>query len=851
MDDAGDEIPTSMTPYGDASSSPLRIQLLGRFLVSTGDRQVDADAWRLRKATHLVKLLALTPGHRLHRDQLIDTLWPEVDPDSALSSFHQALHAARRALEPDRAARSAQSMLRLQRQILSLECDDGVWVDVEAFQDAVQRSRSAPDLQRCADALDLYAGDLLPEDLYESWTQNARELLREMYLELLLTTAQLQEANGSSSEAIETLRTLIATDPLNEAAYAALMRLHAASGRRDQAIRLYQQLSDTLREELDAEPTDEVTELYERINSGDAASVPKSTTRPLPPPQPSVTNEMAGASRITLMDLARQAGLFDRRDEVENLQQAFDGLRKGQGQIVLLGGEPGIGKTRLAEEFAHYATMCGATVLWARCHETEGSPAFWPWFQIVRQSLRDSYTSAEDLHEDLGPGAGPIAQVVPHIRTMLPDIPVPPELDWDQARFRFFDSLTSFLGRLSQRVPLVLILDDLHWADNSSLLMLEFLADEVASRRIMLLGTYREVEAGMSLPTVRTLERVNRSSSARRLHVRGLELIDVAQFGAFIAGRPLPERLVETIYQRTNGNPFFTREVVHLLARGEQPEDSRQWATAVPVGVREAITLRLAQLSDQARQVLTAAAVIGSEFGFDVLAGVNSTSEDDLLQYLEEAVTLGVIAEDKDAPDSFRFTHVLTQQTLYEGLIGARRARMHARVGEVLEQLSVSRPDPPYAEMAHHFNLAASAGEAERAVKYLRLAGEQLMARLAYSEAVDQFKRAAELIERFMPEQQSALFDVLLELAHAQLASGESKDARSNHLRCVDIARAIVDPERLALAALEMVNVSTDYVEWRAAEEIALLEEALQQLPPEHDALQSPGHERVSARARL
>ena len=836
MDNAGMENGHARRHRGRPYSDPLKIRLLGQFEVSLGDRQIDPDAWRLRKATHLVKLLALTPGHRMHRDQLIDALWPEVDPDSALSSFHQALHAARRALEPDRAARSTQSMLRLQRQVLSLECDDGLWIDIEAFQDAVQGIRSTSDLQRCLDALDLYAGDLLPEDLYESWTQNPRDSLREMYLELLLTTSRLQEASGEASEAIETLRTLIATDPLNEAAYAALMQILATSGRRDQAIRLYQQLSDTLRDELDAEPTDEVTALFQRINAGDVIATPVST-RLLPPSKPSAPTDRAGGRRLTLTDVAKQDGLFDRLDEVAALQRAFDSLMEGQGQIVLLGGEPGIGKTRLAEELAHFATMIGATVLWARCHEAEGSPSFWPWFQIVRQSLRGSYYSAEELREDLGAGAAPIAQVVPHIRALLPDLPESPELDSNQARFRFFDSLSSFLGRLSERVPLLLILDDLHWADNSSLTMLEFLTDEIAAHRIMLLGTYREAEAGISLHVIRTLERINRSSAARRLHVSGFKLVDVAQYGAFIAGRPLPENLVQTIYQRTNGNPFFMREVVQLLAREEETEDPRQWETVVPVGVREAITLRLAQLSDDARQVLTAAAVIGGEFAFDILAGVAGTSEDNLLRLLEEAVTLGVITEEKDAPNRFRFTHILTQQTLYDGLIAARRARMHARVASVLEELYATSVDPPYSELAHHFFVAASTGEAERAVKYLRLAGKQSMSRLSYSEAVDQFRRATEVIERYLPGRQAELFDVLIDIARAQLASGASSEARSSRLRSVDVARDLGDPERLALAALEMVNVGSDYLDWRAAEEIGLLEEALAQLPPGNDAL--------------
>jgi DNA-binding SARP family transcriptional activator len=813
----------------------LSIRLLGSFQVSVTDRLVEPHAWRLRKATHLVKILALAPGHRLHRDQVIDALWPEIDPDSALSSFHQALHAARRALEPDRSARASGSLLRLHQQVLSFEPADAVWVDAEAFQAAVLVARSSPDLDAHLAAQALYTGDLLPEDLYESWTQRARDSLHEMFLDLLLNTARLQEERGASADAIETLRRLIDTDPLNEPAHAALMRLYAGSGRRDQALRIYQQLSERLRAELDAEPSPEVSRFHQRISAGDLVHTMVVTPKPPARPKPSVQAqpERDGGSRISLVQFAREDGVFNRRPELDYLQRAFDALHADRGQIVLLAGEPGIGKTRLAETLAHFANLNGATVLWARCHEAVGTPAFWPWLQIVRSSLRANPTDV--VTADLGMGAGPIAQVVPEIRALLPDIPAPPELDPDQARFRFFESVTSFLVRLSERHPLVLILDDLHWADRSSLMLLEFLGDEIEAQRIMLIGMYRDADAASNVALIRALERLNRSRATQRLMLSGFEIQDTAQYGAFIAGRPLPENLVQTIYERTDGNPFFLREVVQLLAaEGDEgdPSDLGRWGTTVPLGVREAVTLRLSRLSDDARRVLVDAAVIGSEFELALLSTVSDLAIDRILDLLEEAISLGVIAEDNNWPERFRFTHVLVRQTLYESLIVARRARIHARIGSALEEISASSVDPPYAELAHHFSLAAAAGEAERAVKYLTAAGEQSMARIAYAEAVDQFRHALEILDRFMPERQVGQFDLLLMLARAALATGESDDAHIQCLRAVDVARSIGDPERLALAALEVVDFTSSITEWRASDEIALLEEALAALPP-------------------
>ncbi len=282
---------------------------------------IEPSAWRLRKATHLVKILALIPGHRLHRDQLIDALWPEVDPDSALSSFHQALHAARRALEPERASRSSGSLLRLYQQVLSLVPSDDVWIDAEAFQAAAASARNSGDIRRCLGALSLYSGDLLPEDLYESWTQRSRDALRSTYLELLFSTARLQEERGAPTEAVETLRRLIEADPLNEAAYASLMQIHARSGRRDQAHRLFQQLSETLHAELDTEPSQELADLHAQISSGELPasvaleSAPMAKTRASENPSTSPT--LAGGLRISLTQLAAQSGLVNRQTELD------------------------------------------------------------------------------------------------------------------------------------------------------------------------------------------------------------------------------------------------------------------------------------------------------------------------------------------------------------------------------------------------------------------------------------------------------------------------------------------------------------------------------------------------------
>lgn len=796
-----------MSAAVDGYSNRVSIHLLGTFQVVVGDRAIDARAWKLKRATHLVKLLALARGHQLHRDQLIDQLWPDADGDWALGSFHQALHAARHALEPYRAARTSRTILPLRQQVLALVPEGDLWIDVEAFQEAAAEARSSGDPRRCLDALALYTGDLLPEDLYEDWTQPARVSLRATYITLLSTTAQIQEAREALGDAIATLQTLLAEDPLSEPAYASLLRLHALTGRRDQAARVYQQLQETLRRELDAEPSDEINELYGRINSGEIAARERSTP-PLVAPSPGTTSSVAPPSQVAQISLrqhARESRLIGRQPEIELLQGAFDSVLSGHGQVVFLSGEPGIGKTRLSEALADYAESQGAGVLWARCHRADDTPAFWLWSQIVRASLRGA--SIDQLRADLGGGLSAMAQVVPALHDLIPDVPVLAPLEGSQARYRFFASLADYLDRLAARRPLVLLLDDLQWADPSSVLALEHVADQLASQRILLVGTYRSAEVEGNLAVAQALARLSRSQATKRIPLEGFTLDDTTALAEAVSGNALPPAISASIQDRTDGNPFFVRELVRLMREegwDELPEVPGRWGSAVPVGVREAVILRLQPLARETQSILTAAAVIGSSFDLDVLASVSEVAFDPLLDRLEEAVNAGLVEADLENVNQFWFSHVLIREALLAGLLGVRQARLHARIGEVLEKRATTQADPTYSEIAYHYAEAAPIGKAEQAITYLTLAGKQSMERFAYAESAEQYQHAAQLLEGFLPDRQAELADTLLRLGKAKWAAAEPEAARANLLRAYDVARTMHDVERTALAALEL-----------------------------------------------
>ena len=263
--------------------------------------------------------------------------------------------------------------------------------------------------------------------------------------------------------------------------------------------------------------------------------------------------------------------------EMAGLKVSLEQALSGQGRLVMLVGEPGIGKTRVAQELAAQADMLGAQVLWGWCYEEEGAPPYWPWIQPIRSYIQK--TDPAQLASEMGAGAADIAEIVPDLREKLPDLESQPSLDPEQARYRLFQSITTFLMKSAQSQPLKLVLDDLHWGDRSSLLLLQFLAREMGGSRLLVVGTYRDVELSRQHPLSETLAQLTRQPVFRRELLRGLSQEDTEQFIASVASVEPAQALTETIYDRTEGNPFFMTEVVRLLSEQGGPEVGRDRGT--------------------------------------------------------------------------------------------------------------------------------------------------------------------------------------------------------------------------------------------------------------------------------
>ncbi|MFB3093965.1 MAG: AAA family ATPase, partial [Dehalococcoidia bacterium] len=438
-------------------------------------------------------------------------------------------------------------------------------------------------------------------------------------------------------------------------------------------------------------------------------------------------------------------GVFvGRQREMGELKACLEDALSGRGRLVTLVGEPGIGKTRTAQELATYAGLRGAQVLWGRCYEEQGMPPYWPWVQAIRSYVRER--DPEQLRSEMGAGAADIAEVVSDVKERLPDLKPPPQLDSpEQARFRLFDSITAFLKSASQKQPLVLVLDDLHWADQPSLLLLQFFARELGNSRLLLIGTYRDMELSRQHPLAETLGELTRERLFQRVLLRGLSQQDVGRFIEVAAGVDPPPGLAEAVHTQTEGNPLFVTEVVRLLVQeGELTQESGardSWTVRIPEGVREVIGRRLNRLSQRCNETLTIASVIGREFELRQLTPlVDDMSEERLLEVLEEALSARIIEELPQVVGRYQFTHALIQETLSEELSLTRRVRLHARIAESLEELYGDTVEAHAAELAHHFAEAEAVLGTDKLACYSLLAGEKALATYAYEEAQSHFE---------------------------------------------------------------------------------------------------------------
>ena len=525
--------------------------------------------------------------------------------------------------------------------------------------------------------------------------------------------------------------------------------------------------------------------------------------------------------------------LVGRDAERSVVVDAWKEVVAGGRRVVLVAGEPGIGKTRLVKDVCQLAHEHGGTVLWGGCEE-ELSVPYQPFVEAIRWYA--SVAELDELRTDLGPLGGELTRLVPELARIVPGLDAPVSADADTERYRLFEAAVEFFAALSARTPVLLVLDDVHWAAKPTLLLLRHLLRATASLQLLVVATYRDTDLDRTHPLAEMLADLRREPGVERLALTGLDAQGVAAFLEHTAGHSLEAdgiELARVVHAETEGNPFFVGEVLrHLAETGALVLRDGRWTSdlsidqvGIPEGVREVVGRRLSRLEHSANEVLTIASVVGRDFEISLLASIVPGGEDAVLDAIEAAETAGLVVPVPGRAASYRFSHALVRTTLYDELTTSRRLRLHRDVGRAL----VDRPDAGsrLPELARHFGEAAALGEVDRAIDYCRRAADSALDELAFEEAAAHYERALGALDLAEEDDLSVRCDLLVAAGRALTAISDQRGVEVLRTATV-IARSIGDAGRFADVALtfhyglaQRGFLATD------AELVALLEEAL------------------------
>lgn len=430
-----------------------------------------------------------------------------------------------------------------------------------------------------------------------------------------------------------------------------------------------------------------------------------------------------------------------RTAQLDRLSAKLADAANGRGSIAMLRGEPGIGKTRSLQEFAERAPQHGAVVLRGSCYEGESQLPYGPFAEAIVDYARVAPTKFANV---IGKRAAIIARIAPALHNSMVDIPELVSLDKEEERFRLFDAVAQFFIDVSRQAPLVLVLDDLHWADRGTAAMLGHVARYVSNNSILLIGAYRDAEVDRRHPLAATLASINRSQNFENLTLKGIDRGELAQLLEMVGDRNAPEALVKALEDATDGNPLFIREVLlHLLEEGKLLHETRGWVPElsvdelnIPEGVRQVISRRLLRLSEDTNQLLKVASAFNGAFSIDIAASVAGLDEDAALGAIDAALEAQVLRPGVNA-DSFDFTHAVIRHTLYAELNSARRVRLHRKIAEEMERAWGERATQHAAEVAYQFWRGAAARGTERGATYAIAAADNA------EDAYDHYEVAA------------------------------------------------------------------------------------------------------------
>jgi DNA-binding SARP family transcriptional activator len=734
----------------------VRFRVLGPLQV-TGD---DGRAVELTgaKPRALLTLLLSEPGRVIGIDRIIDTLWGDDPPPTVTGTLQSYVSQLRRVLEPGRGPREAPSVLltRPPGYAVQVAPED---LDLLVFQTLVEegdRAVSAGEARRgvalLGQAMDLWRGEPLAELADAPTTSTERLRIVELHVRAQERRCDALLALGRPEAAVSDLQRLVAENPLRERLWARLVTALYQADRQAEALDACRRCTELLREELGIDPGPELRDLERAVLTQDPRLLQRLPHPELPSPA------AAGPA-------PPRSSLVGRRLELAQLAATADEVAAGSPRVVVLEGEAGIGKTRLAEAVADLARERGWAVAWSRCADEAGAPALWPWTQVLEQ---------------LGqPALEPAASD-----------------DADAARFQLFQDLCSRLGDAAG-APVLVVLDDLQGADTTSVQLLGLLARHLRAP-VLLVVTVRTVGEDLPGAVSLCLTRISREASASRLVLGGLDPADVSALLATQLGTAGDRGLAEAVHDRTGGNPFFVVELSRWMVGAQ---DLHLDTTPVPPSVRDVLRNRLARLPAPTLEVLRVAAVLGREASLDVLEATGIPAEQ-AVEAMDTALALGLVV-DGASSWTWRFTHALVQEVLLGDMSRLVRARLHGRVAEALERRGADwAPDDALAErLAHHFVEATPVLGPARALHWSVRAAEAARRRLAHDEAAGHTRRALGQLARVAPDDVTRRLDLLIVLGDDLLRSGHLLDAQQVVAEAIAAAQAAGDRARLADAA--------------------------------------------------
>lgn len=728
--------------------SKIKLFFLGSPHVEFEGKPIEFDT---RKAVALFAFLTVTAESH-HRDTLAVLLWPELNQVRARAALRRTLSTLRNAI-PTNFLITGGDTVGVDSSIY--------WLDVAEFRELILACKSHGHLrddfcQECVPQLEtaagLYRGDFLSgftlrdSASFDDWQFFQSENLRGELAYALQKLCACLSADRDYETAITHARRWISIDPLHEEAHRQLMRLYAYSGRREASIRQFRECARILNEELGVHPLEETVNLYNEIKENRVALPEPAPSRKLP------SLPVHGTKKLPEIEMEGQlrrrplrAPLIGRNAQWSRLLDSYHSLTS-DGHFVLIEGEAGIGKTHLAEEFLTHALDLGAAVVRARCYEGERNFSYGPIVEGLRAVINQA-TTLEWLDDFPVPWLSEVARILPELSELRPDLPPLPQPESPGAQNRFFEAIGRFLLALFQGPATgILFIDDLHWADNATLDLLNYLVRRMRGRPIFIVGTSRREELFPGSRLRQIIGEAQRNGNATLISLERFSQDEINHLVEAFSALDLPQSVRERLFLETEGLPFFVVEYLSELRESNQGTESREWS--LPASVRDLLHSRLAEVTEAGSQLLTTAAVIGRSFGFDTLKEASGRGEEETITGLESLVAKGLIEEVHDSGDDsepfYDFRHEKLRTLVYEETGSARRRLLHRRVAEALANRSRRQQSPNSlsGQIAYHYRLG---GEKAEASKHFKLAGDFARSIHANTDALQHYRNALEL----------------------------------------------------------------------------------------------------------